>query len=64
MCSMKPRCWLAGTTASPSGTRKAPMSRMTIVRTASSPTPLTCMATTVWSMLAGARAMIPACHTR
>ena len=47
MCSMKPACWLAGTTVSPSGTRQAPTSRMTIVSTASSPVPLTCMATTV-----------------
>ncbi len=64
MWSMKPRCWAAGTTVSPSATRKAPTSRMTIVSTASSPVPLTCMATTVWSMLAGARVMIPDCHTR
>ncbi len=47
MCSMKPACWLSGTTVSPSGTRNALMSRMTIVSTASSPVPLTCMATTV-----------------
>ncbi len=64
MCSMKPACWLAGTTVSPSGTRNAPTSRMRIVSTASSPAPLTCMATPVWSMQPGERAIIPDRQTR
>ncbi len=47
MCAMNPACWPAGTMASPGGTNNPPTSRITMVSTASSPTPVTPMATTV-----------------
>ena len=65
MCAMNRACWAAGTVASPGGTRDAPTSRITMVRTASSPgAPVRSIATTVWSMRSGAWSMIPDCQIR
>jgi hypothetical protein len=46
MCAMNPACRPAGTMASPGGSKNPPMSRITVVRTASSPAPSRPLATT------------------
>ncbi len=61
---MKPACCAGRTWSSPGGTRHAPTSRISMLSTASSPVPVTSIATTVWSMQLGALSMIPARHTR